>query len=456
MTLWHGRFAKSPAKSVREISESISYDKELYEEDINGSKAHVAMLAEQKIIPLSSAKKISSALDQIKKEIENQTFPFSEELEDIHMNIEKALIDRLGGDGAKVHTARSRNDQVNLDTRLYMRKKIRAISENIRELQRSLISKASEYKDVIMPGFTHLQHAQPILFAHHLLAYCEMFERDIDRLEDCLRRVNVMPLGSAALAGTTLPINRKSTAEKLAFPKISENSLDAVADRDFICEFLSALAIFAMHISRLSEDIILWVSQEFSYVSLGDEFCTGSSLMPQKKNPDVAELCRGKTGRLYGNLIHLLTICKGLPLSYNRDLQEDKEPLFDSVKTVEKILAVYPQMIASITCNKRRMLEAASDPGLMATDIAEYLVMKGIPFRNAHKMVGELVKHAEKNATTIDKLALPEIKKIIPAADKDIFNLFSPSASVSKRNLQGGTAPEQISSRLKFWSKKLK
>jgi argininosuccinate lyase len=456
MTLWHGRFVKSPAKSVREISESISYDKELYEEDINGSKAHAAMLAEQKIIPLSSAKKISSALDKIKKEIENRTFPFSEELEDIHMNIEKALIDRLGDDGAKVHTARSRNDQVNLDTRLYMRKKINSISENIRELQRALISKASEYKDIIMPGFTHLQHAQPILFAHHLLAYCEMFERDIDRLEDCLRRVNVMPLGSGALAGTTLPINRKSTAQKLAFPKISENSLDAVADRDFICEFLCALAIFAMHISRLSEDIILWVSQEFSYVSLGDEFCTGSSLMPQKKNPDVAELCRGKTGRLYGNLIHLLTICKGLPLSYNRDLQEDKEPLFDSVKTVEKILAVYPQMIAGITCNKQRMLEAASDPGLMATDIAEYLVMKGIPFRNAHKMVGELVKHAEKKGKTIDKLALPEIKKIIPGAGKEIFNIFDPSASVSKRNLQGGTAPGQISSRLKFWSKKLK
>ncbi len=453
MSLLKGRFARENSDAVKKFTESISFDKRLYEDDIEGSKAHANMLASKGIIPSKSAKKIVAELDKIKNEIKTGTFQFQEGLEDIHMNIEKTLIDRIGDDGARLHTARSRNDQVNLDTRLHVRKKCSIIINEMREFQKSLVKKASEYKGAVMPGFTHLQHAQPILFAHHLLAYCEMIDRDIDRLKDALQRVDIMPLGSAALAGTTIPIDRRHIANKLAFSRISENSIDAVSDRDFLCEILSSLAIFGMHISRLSEDIILWTSQEFGYVSLGEEFCTGSSLMPQKKNSDVAELARGKSGRLYGNLFAMLTICKGLPLAYNRDLQEDKEPLFDSLDTVSQILSVYPSMISSITCNLERMREAASDPCLMATDLAEELVMKGIPFRKAYHMVGELVKLSEKRNTPLNKLPSQEVKKIIPLIGKNFLEIFSPEASVAKRNSHGGTSPVSVNQRIASWKK---
>ena len=395
MALWGGRFSESAKKNVQDFTESISYDRRLYRHDIQGSKAHAAMLGAAGIIPKESAKAICAKLDEIEQMIDRGDFSFSAELEDIHMHIETKLIEMLGDEGARVHTARSRNDQIALDIRLYLRDAIDLVSSHIRELQKSLVRQADANKRTIMPGFTHMQHAQPVVLAHHLLAYVEMLERDLGRLSDARKRINVLPLGSGALAGTTLPIDREFVRKQLNFPAMSRNSMDAVADRDFSCELLSALSIFCMHISRLSEDLILWMSQEFGFMVFSDAFCTGSSLMPQKKNPDIAELSRGKTGRVYGDLVALLTLCKGLPLTYNRDLQEDKEPLFDALDTVEGILSVYPQMIESMKVFPERMKKAASEPGLMATDLAEALVRKGVPFRHAHHKVGELVRYAQ-------------------------------------------------------------
>ena len=371
MALWGGRFSTQADKELSDFSESISFDKRLYKYDITGSKAHSMMLAAQGIIPQDTADKIVLELDKIEKRIDEGDFTFSAELEDIHMHIESALIDKLGDEGARVHSARSRNDQVALDIRLYLRDVVIEISEMIRDFQRALVEQADSNDDAILPGFTHLQHAQPVLFGHHLLAYVEMFDRDIERLTDCGKRINVMPLGSGALAGSTLNINREMVCESLNFARVTRNSMDAVADRDFVIELISTLAIFAMHVSRLSEDIILWCSQEFDFIELDDAFCTGSSLMPQKKNPDIAELSRGKTARVYGSLTAILTLCKGLPLTYNRDMQEDKEPLFDAIDTVKKILRLYPSMVATMSIKREKMLDAASDPALMATDLAE-------------------------------------------------------------------------------------
>ncbi len=333
MALWGGRFAKSAAESVRNFTESISYDRRLYKHDIQGSQAHAHMLAKAGIIPQASADAICAELDRIRDRIDRGDFTFTSDLEDIHMHIESALIEALGDEGARVHTARSRNDQVCLDIRLYLRDEIISLVEGIRSLQEALVGQAEANKRTILPGFTHMQHAQPVLLAHHLLAYAEMFDRDIGRLMDARKRLNVLPLGSGAIAGTTLPIDRESVRKELNFPVMSRNSMDAVASRDFTCEVLAALAIFAMNVSRLSEDLILWMSQEFSFIVFSDAYCTGSSLMPQKKNPDIAEISRGKTGRVYGALTSILTICKGLPLTYNRDLQEDKEGLFDAIDT---------------------------------------------------------------------------------------------------------------------------
>jgi argininosuccinate lyase len=455
MALWSGRFSDSPENSVREFTESISFDKRLYKYDIAGSIAHVTMLAESSIIPAGDAEEIVEALKSIEERISNNDFTFSSELEDIHMHIENALIDAIGETGARLHTGRSRNDQVALDIRLYMRDKADDIVEGIKQLQISLVGVADQNSDAIMPGFTHLQHAQPVLFAHHLLAYTEMFERDILRIQDCRKRLNVMPLGSGALAGCTLPLNRARTAELLNFPEITDNSMDSVADRDFICEFISALAIFAMHISRISEDMILWVSNEFEFASLSDSFCTGSSLMPQKKNPDIAELARGKTARVYGNLMSILTLCKGLPMTYNRDLQEDKEPLFDSIDTVEKILSVVPPMIAAMTVNRDRMLEAASDPALMATDLAEALVNDGMAFRTAHHRVGALVKWCADNNKSLNNLSLDEMKEAIPEAQEPYLHLFSPEQSVGKREILGATGPCEVRKQIESWKTRL-
>ena len=456
MAMWGGRFSENTSQSVADFSESISYDKRLYKFDIQGSKAHAAMLGAAGIIPEATSKAIIEELDNILARIEKGEFEFKKSLEDIHMNIESALIDKLGNEGARVHSARSRNDQVALDIRLYLRDEIKTIAEMIKEFQKALVFQAEQNVDTIMPGFTHLQHAQVVSFAHHLLAYVEMFSRDIERLEDCCRRINVLVLGSGAIAGTTLPINREMVCELLGFERVSRNSMDAVADRDFAIELVNALAIFAMHCSRLSEDIILWCSQEFNFIELGDAFCTGSSLMPQKKNPDVAEITRGKTARVYGDLMALLTMCKGLPLTYNRDLQEDKEAIFDAIDTVKMILSVYPPMLGTLTPKKENMEKAANDPALMATDIAEELVKLGVPFRNAHHRVGSYVKYCKDNNKNLDECTLEEMQITIPEANEEFLKLFDPRISVAKRNITGATGFEQVAKQVKFWQEKLK
>ena len=456
MALWGGRFSETGREELTEFSESISFDKRLYKHDIMGSKAHVTMLAAQNIIPQSTADAIKVKLDEIRGMIDRGEMEFKAELEDIHMHIESTLIAALGDEGARLHSARSRNDQVALDIRLYLRDELDSIIEGIRSFQKALVDLADANKTVILPGFTHLQHAQVVLFAHHLLAYVEMLDRDAERLSDCRKRVTVMPLGSGALAGSTLPINREMVCEQLNFERVTRNSMDAVADRDFAIETASALAIFGMHVSRLSEDIILWSSQEFGFIELADAFCTGSSLMPQKKNPDVAELSRGKTARLYGNLTALLTLCKGLPLTYNRDLQEDKIPLFDSLDTAHAILMVYPPMIATMSVRAERMRAMASDPALMATDVAEKLVELGVPFRTAHHRVGSLVKYCRENNKELDEVSLEEMQITIPEATEEFLQLFDPEVSVGKREITGGTGYKAVASQLEFWQTKLK
>ena len=455
MALWGGRFSETGREELTRFSESISFDKRLYKHDIMGSKAHVTMLAAQKIIPQATAEAIKAKLDEIQGMIDRGEMEFKVELEDIHMHIESTLIAALGDEGARLHSARSRNDQVALDIRLYLRDELDSIIEGIRSFQKALVDLADANKTVILPGFTHLQHAQVVLFAHHLLAYVEMLDRDAERLADCRKRVNVMPLGSGALAGSTLPIDRELVCRQLDFSRVTRNSMDAVADRDFAIETASALAIFGMHVSRLSEDIILWSSQEFNFIELADAFCTGSSLMPQKKNPDVAELSRGKTARLYGSLTALLTLCKGLPLTYNRDLQEDKIPLFDAIDTAHAILMVYPPMIATMNVHADRMRAMAADPALMATDVAEKLVELGVPFRTAHHRVGSLVKYCREHNKELDEVTLEEMQITIPEATAEFLKLFDPEESVGKREITGGTGYKAVASQLEYWKKQL-
>ncbi|MDD5697854.1 MAG: argininosuccinate lyase [Victivallaceae bacterium] len=455
MALWGGRFGTQINQELAGFSESVSFDQRLYKYDIMGSKAHTAMLAARGIIPHQAADAITAELDKIEKRIDAGNFTFSAELEDIHLHIENALIAKLGDEGARVHSARSRNDQIALDIRLYLRDVIAGITAGLRDFQRALVDQADRNGDAVMPGFTHLQHAQPVLFGHHLLAYVEMFERDLERLTDCAGRTNVMPLGSGALAGSTLKIDREMVCGMLKFSRLTRNSMDAVADRDFTIELLSCLAIFAMHVSRLSEDVILWCSQEFDFIELDDAFCTGSSLMPQKKNPDIAELSRGKTARIYGSLTALLTLCKGLPLTYNRDLQEDKEPLFDAIDTVEKILHIYPSMIATMKIKRDKMLAAASDPALMATDLAEKLVEMGIPFRHAHHRVGAFVKWCQNNRRALNEASLEEMQQTIPEATAEFLTLFSPENSVAKREITGATGPNAVAAQIAFWKERL-
>ncbi len=456
MALWGGRFSETGRAELTEYTESISFDKRLYKHDIAGSQAHVTMLAAQGIIPAATADAIIHELDGIRAQIDAGKMEFKAELEDIHMHIESALIAKLGDEGARLHSARSRNDQVALDIRLYLRDEIDALRAGVREFQKALVDVAMSHARVIMPGFTHLQHAQVVLFAHHLLAYVEMLERDSERLEDCRKRVNVMPLGSGALAGSTLPIRRELVCELLKFDRVTRNSMDAVADRDFAIELAAALATFGMHVSRLSEDIVLWSSQEFGFIELADAFCTGSSLMPQKKNPDIAELSRGKTARLYGDVMALLTLCKGLPMTYNRDLQEDKVPLFDAIDTAHAILKVYPPMIATMSVREARMREMASDPALMATDVAEKLVELGVPFRMAHHRVGSLVKYCREQQKALNEVTLDEMRITIPEATAEFLTLFDPEASVAKRELTGGTGYQAVQRQLDFWHDRLK
>ena len=455
MALWGGRFAAETQKDVARYSESISFDKRLYKHDIAGSKAHVKMLAAKGIIPQASADAIRDELDRILVKIESGDFKYDIALEDIHMHIESTLIAALGAEGARVHSGRSRNDQVALDIRLYLRDAVDRVIAGLRTMQQALVAKAAEEKATIMPGFTHLQHAQVVLFAHHLLAYTEMFDRDAQRLADCRKRLNVMPLGSGAIAGSTLPLDREMVCRELNFDRVTRNSMDAVADRDFAIELVSAFAIIAMHFSRLSEDMILWCSQEFDFIELSDAFCTGSSLMPQKKNPDVCELTRGKSARVYGALTALLTMCKGLPLTYNRDLQEDKVAIFDALDTVEMMLAVYPPMIDGMTVKRENMAKAASDPALMATDLAEKLVELKVPFRDAHHRVGAFVKYCKDRGKQLNEVTLAEMQETIPEATAEFLEMFDPVKSVEKRALVGGTGFAPVAEQIEFWKKEL-
>jgi argininosuccinate lyase len=447
--LWEGRFAAATAPIVEHFTASITLDKRLAPYDIAGSLAHCHMLVACSIIPAVDGKRICRGLAEIEREITDGTFRYDASDEDIHMAIERRLTEKIGAAGGRLHTARSRNDQVALDLRLFVRAEIGAILRHITAFQKVLATTARRHARVIMPGYTHLQRAQPVLFAHHLLAYHEKLERDGDRFSDCRRRADVLPLGAGALAGTTFPIDPDQVARELRFARVATNSLDAVSERDFIVEFLAAAAILATHLSRLAEEIILWSSAEFGFVSLPDEFATGSSIMPQKKNPDVAELVRGKTGRVYGNLVAMLTILKGLPLAYNRDLQEDKAPLFDTTDTVKGCLAVMTAMIPRLVVHADRMREATSDGFLLATDVADYLVTKGVPFREAHNIVGQAVRRCIESHRRLEDLTLKEWRELSPAFAADVRDWLSIDAAIARRTAGSGTAPANVARRLR-------
>lgn len=437
--LWGGRFQKTPEKWVDEFGASISFDKELVLEDIQGSLAHVSMLGQCGIIEPIEAQQIKEGLQTLKEKAENDDLVFSVDYEDIHLNLEKLLIDEIGPVGGKLHTARSRNDQVAVDMHLYLRNHVNEISQLISAFQQTLINKAKDNVETILPGYTHLQRAQPISFAHHLLAYFWMLERDKQRFEESLKRVNISPLGCGALAGTTFPIDRHLTAELLEFDGIYENSLDGVSDRDFIVEFLSNSSLLMMHLSRFCEELILWCSQEFQFVELDDTYATGSSMMPQKKNPDMAELIRGKTGRVYGNLFSLLTTLKGLPLAYNKDMQEDKEGMFDTVRTVEGSLQIFIGMIETLKVKEDNMKKATTEDFSNATELADYLAKKGMPFREAHEVVGKLVFTCIQKDIYLKDLSLAEYQAASSLFTSDLFEAIDPYTAVAKRISDGGT-----------------
>jgi argininosuccinate lyase len=433
---------------VEAFTTSLPIDRRLYRCDIRGSIAHARMLARRRIISRKAAVAIEKGLLAIQDEIDSGVFAFRPEDEDIHMAVERALTERIGPDGGKLHTGRSRNDQVALDVRLYLRDEIDDVLKGLQVLKKVLVSIAKKEIGTVIPGYTHLQRAQPVLLSHYFLAFWEMLDRDEGRFRDCRRRLNVMPLGSGALAGTSLPLDRAYTARLLKFPEISANSMDAVSDRDFLLEFLFAAALAGMHWSRLCEDLILWSTEEFGFVEIPDAFATGSSLMPQKKNPDVAELVRGKTGRVYGNLMAMLTVMKGLPLTYNRDLQEDKESLFDSVDTVKACLTILPRMLKGLKFNRARMRRAAGGFST-ATEVADYLVRKGVPFREAHGIVGRLVGSCLRDGRGFEDLTLPELKEFSAAFDRDALGCFDVFRAVNGKKLYGGTAEEAVRRRIR-------
>ena len=442
--LWGGRFTQPTDKFVEEFTASIGFEQRLAEYDIRGSKAHAEMLGRQGIVSVEEAEQIIAGLDGILQDIEAGKIEFSIELEDIHMNVEARLIERIGAVGGKLHTGRSRNDQVAVDIRLYLRDEIDTILDYLGKLEAALIKQAENNLDVIMPGYTHLQTAQPVLYSHHMLAYREMIARDISRLQDLRVRFNVMPLGAGALAGTTFPIDREWVAEQLGFDGVTRNSLDSVSDRDFAIEFCAFAGILMMHLSRLSEELVLWSSADFSFIELTDAFCTGSSIMPQKKNPDVPELVRGKTGRVYGNLISLLTLMKSLPLAYNKDMQEDKEPLFDTIDTVKGSLKIFADMIAEMKVRGDNMRIAAARGFSTATDVADYCVRKGLPFRQAHEVVGKTVRYCVETGKDIPELTLDEFKQFSDLIAEDIYDYVTLEASVNARKATGGTAREAV------------
>jgi len=454
--LWGGRFNEPTDEFVKIFGASVSFDQALALYDIEGSIAHATMLSEVDVLTTSDLKEILNGLKQIKSEITSGKFNWSTDLEDVHMNIESRLTEICGEPGKKLHTGRSRNDQVATDIRLYLRDHVLLIGQELDKLLNALLDLAEQEVNTIMPGFTHLQAAQPITFGHHLLAYFEMFKRDRERLQESFKRINTMPLGSAALAGTSYPINRERTAELLGFERISQNSLDAVSDRDFAIEFASNASLIMMHLSRFSEELILWSSAQFDFISLPDSFCTGSSIMPQKKNPDVPELVRGKTGRVTGNLISLLTIMKGQPLAYNKDNQEDKEPLFDSVETIYSCLRIFADMVPNIHANRENMLHSAIKGYTTATDLADYLVKKGLPFRDAHDVVGKAVAYGINSDKDLSEFSLEELQEFNSDIDSDVFDAISLEGSINSRNHLGGTSPKQILNAIKVGRNSIK
>jgi argininosuccinate lyase len=442
--LWDGRFSEATSSSVEKFTSSIQVDRRLYAYDIAGSIAHCKMLARCGVISDADVSELVAGLEAVEKEIESGRMAYEDSLEDIHMHIEARLLQTIGNVAQKLHTARSRNDQVALDVRLYLRKETADLIRGLALLRKRIITLAGENTDAILPGYTHMQRAQPVLLAHHLMAYYEMFKRDTTRLADCLGRINVMPLGTAALAGTTYPIDRQYVAELLGFPAVSANSMDAVADRDFVMEFLSTASICMLHFSRFSEELILWSTSEFGFIELSDAFSTGSSIMPQKKNPDIPELVRGKTGRVIGDLVAMLTVVKSLPLAYNRDLQEDKEPLFDAVDTLSACVDIYARMLPEIKIKKDRMRQAAATGYLNATDLADYLVNQGVPFRKAHSCAGQAVAYAIENGRELHDLTLEELKRFSDKIKEEVFGLLDPESAVNRRTSFGGTATDNV------------
>lgn len=451
--LWGGRFSKATDTLVDDFNSSIRFDARMYRQDICGSQAHAEMLGRQRIIPESDANLIVKTLGEILQDIEDGKIEFEIDAEDIHMNIEKILISRIGDVGKRLHTGRSRNDQVALDTRMYLRDEAELIRAELKELQNVLLTIAENNLTTIMPGYTHLQKAQPVTLAHHVMAYAEMIERDIQRLDDWKKRVNVMPLGSGALAGTTYPLDREFVASKLGFDSVTRNSLDGVSDRDFVCELAFVLSMIMVHISRFSEEIILWSSNEFGFIDLDDAYSTGSSIMPQKKNPDVAELVRGKSGRVFGSLSGLLTVMKGLPLAYNKDMQEDKEQIFDAMDTVKMCLPVFSKMLATMQIRKERMLDGAKGGFTNATDAADYLVKKGMPFRDAHAVIGKIVAYCLDKNKVIDALSLEEFLQFSDIFQEDVYEAISLDTCVNQRKLTGGPAVETVKAAIAYYRK---
>ncbi|HOY69504.1 MAG TPA: argininosuccinate lyase [Methylotenera sp.] len=443
-TSWSGRFNEPVAELVKKYTASVGFDYRLAKYDIQGSIAHAQMLGAQKIISAEDVKLIEQGLNEILQEIETGQFEWLLDLEDVHLNIEKRLTDKIGDAGKRLHTGRSRNDQVATDVRLWLREVNTQVIGALKQLQSSLLALAENHFDTVMPGFTHLQVAQPVTFGHHLMAYIEMLKRDVSRFQDCHKRINRLPLGAAALAGTSYPIDREMVANNLGFDGVCENSLDAVSDRDFAIEFTFASSLVMMHLSRLSEELILWSSPRFAFVDIADRFCTGSSIMPQKKNPDVPELVRGKTGRVYGHLMALLTLMKGQPLAYNKDNQEDKEPLFDTADTLLVTLQIYADMMRGITANKAKMRQAASEGFATATDLADYLVKKGMPFRDAHEAVALAVRYAVDQQVDLSDLPLEKLQEFAAEIGEDVYAVLTLEGSLNSRNHIGGTAPTQV------------
>ena len=456
MKLWGGRFKKATDALVDDFNSSIRFDARMYRQDITGSMAHAEMLGRQGIIPSEDADLIVKTLAEILADIEDGKVEFLIDAEDIHMNIETILIERIGDAGKKLHTGRSRNDQVALDLRMYLRDEVAEIEKMLKDAMATVLDIASENVDTIMPGYTHLQKAQPVTAAHHFMAYFQMFSRDLDRLRDCFKRINILPLGSGALAGTTYPLDREFVAQKLGFDGITRNSMDGVSDRDFAIELSSVLSILMMHLSRFCEELVMWSSHEFSFVEMDDSYSTGSSIMPQKKNPDVAELIRGKTGRVYGSLITLLTMMKGLPLAYNKDMQEDKEAIFDAIDTVKLCLPVFTNMIKTMTIKEEKMARGATSGFTNATDLADYLVKCGVPFRSSHAIVGKMVAKAVEKGCDLDEFTLEEMKEFSDLIGEDIYDAIAIKTCVDERNVIGGPAKNQVLTEIENGRKLLK